>query len=117
MTMPATTDGTQNSRPLPRPAPAALALACTLRRGAGSPIACETIDLGTTGMRLTTGRPLAVDETVAFELPLGEARVRGQARVVGQERPDVYVLRFDRLPAPMTQCLCDLVAQHPASRH
>jgi hypothetical protein len=116
MTMPATTDGSQGSAPLPRAANAALTLACTLRRGAGSPIACETIDLGMTGMRLTTGRPLAVDETVAFELPLGEARVRGQARVVGQERPYVYVLRFDRLAAPMTQCLQDVVAQY-ASRH
>ena len=92
------------------------AITCTLMRDAGSPIACETIDLGTTGMRLTTGRPLAVDETFRFELPLGEAGVRGHARVVGQERPDVYVLRFDRLTAPMTQCLQDLVAQY-TSRH
>jgi hypothetical protein len=112
MTMPATPDETQHSTPLPRAAHAELLLACTLTRGAGSPIACETIDVGTTGMRLTTGRPLAVDETVGFELPLEDGRVRGQARVVGQERPDVYVLRFDRLTAPMTQCLRDLVAQH-----
>jgi hypothetical protein len=116
MTMPATTDGNQSSRPLLRPAHASLALTCTLSRDTGSPIACETIDLGTTGMRLTTGRPLAVDETVRFELPLGEERVRGQARVVGQERPDVYVLRFDRLTPPMTQSLRDAVAQH-ADRH
>ena len=91
MTMHATTDGTENNGPLRRPALAALVLACTLTRDAGSPIACETIDVGTTGMRLSTHRPLAVDETVSFDLPLGEARVRGQARVVGQERPDVYV--------------------------
>ncbi len=112
MTMHATTDGTENDGPLRRPALAALVLACTLTRDAGSPIACETIDVGTTGMRLSTHRPLAVDETVSFELPLGEARVRGHARVVGQERPDVYVLRFARLTPPMTQCLRDLVARH-----
>jgi hypothetical protein len=114
--MPATANDAQHTGPLPRPALAALTLTCTLTRRAGSPIACETIGLGTTGMRLTTGRPLAVDETVSFELPLGEARVHGQARVVGQERPYVYVLRFHRLTAPMAQCLQDLVAQH-ASPH
>jgi|GEM_PF-2131440 len=88
-------------------------LACTLTRGAGSPITAETIDLGTTGMRLQTERPLAVDEMVAFDLPVGEQdeHVRGQARVVGQERPGVYSLRFDRLTPPMTRCLRAVLAQ------
>jgi hypothetical protein len=91
--------------------PHAIALSCTLSRGAGSPIACETIDLGPTGMRLTTGRPLAVDETVSFALTSGDACIRGQARVVGQERPDVYALRFARLSQPMAEAVAELAAR------
>jgi hypothetical protein len=92
-----------------RPAHRPVELPCTLSRGNGGPIAAETIDLGLTGMRLTTARPLAVDETVAFDLPVREAHIRGQARVVCQERPDVYALRFDRLTQPMVHCLQDVV--------
>jgi hypothetical protein len=84
-------------------------LPCTLSRGSGGPITAETIDLGLTGMRLTTTRPLAVDETVAFDLPVREAHIRGQARVVCQERPDVYALRFNRLTQPMAHCLHGVV--------
>jgi hypothetical protein len=89
----------------------AVALSCTLSRGAGSPIACETIDLGPTGMRLTAGRPLALDETVSFVLACGDTCIRGQARVVGQERPDVYALRFGRLSQPMAEALAELAAR------
>ncbi len=83
---------------------------CTLtRHAAGSPIACRTIDVGTTGMRLTTGRPLAIDELVAFDLLLGTTHIDGKARVIRQERPDVYALRFDRLTPPMSRLLQDAV--------
>jgi len=84
-------------------------LPCTLSRDTGGPIAAETIDLGLTGMRLTTARPLAIDEMVAFDLPVREAHIRGQARVICQERPDVYALRFNRLTQPMAHCLQDVV--------
>ena len=87
------------------------ALPCTLTRAAGSPIASETIDLGTTGMRLLTDRPLAVDETLAFDLPLGDTHIRGIARVVRQERPDVFALRFGRLTQPMERCLREAVSE------
>lgn len=87
-----------------------MAQPCTLtRRAAGSPIACETIDIGPTGMRLTTVRPLAVDELLAFDLLLGGLHIDGNARVIREERPHVYALRFDRLTAPMTRRLQDAV--------
>ena len=90
----------------------AVRLTCTLTRAAGSPIGAETIDVGTTGMRLTTDRPLAVDETVSFDLPVRDAeRLRGSARVVSEERPGVYVLRFGRLTAPMARCLRAIVTE------
>lgn len=89
----------------------AVTLSCTLNRGAGSPIACETTDLGPTGMRLRTARPLAVDELVSFDFPVGEAHVRGQARVVSEERPGVYALRFSRLSQPMADAVAKLAAQ------
>ncbi|MEA2155246.1 MAG: hypothetical protein QOE11_1386 [Solirubrobacteraceae bacterium] len=105
---------TDSALPQPPPQPPAhqpVALRCTLTRTAGSPIAAETIDLGATGMRLTSGRPLAVDETVSFDLPFGEARIHGHARVVRQERPLVYALRFDRLTQPMARGVQDIVTE------
>ncbi len=90
-----------------------IALRCTLTRVAGSPISACTIDLGPTGMRVTTERPLAVDETVAFDLPCGDVSINGHARVVCQERPDVYAVRFGRLPQPMERCLRDVVDDAP----
>jgi hypothetical protein len=89
----------------------AVTLSCTLNRGAGSPIACETTDLGPTGMRLTTARPLAVDEMLSFDFPNGETHIRGQARVVSEERPGVYALRFNRLSAPIADAVAKLAAQ------
>jgi hypothetical protein len=93
----------------------AISVRCTLTRAAGSPIGARTIDLGTTGMRVATERPLAVDEMVAFELPCGDVSIRGQARVVCQERPDVYAIRFGPLQQPMARCLRDVVRELPAS--
>jgi hypothetical protein len=91
---------------------APVALPCTLQRGAGSPIAASAIELRSTGMRLTSARPLAVDETVAFDLPVRDSEhICGLARVVRQERPDVYALRFDRLSQPMARCLQEVVTE------
>jgi hypothetical protein len=111
------TRGVPNPGAAPRrPSQQPVQLPCTLKRGAGSPIGAHTIDLGPTGMRLTTERPLAVDETVAFDLPVCEEHICGQARVVSQERPDVYALRFDRLTQPMARCLQDVVTRLAATR-
>jgi hypothetical protein len=78
----------------PAPARRAVSLRCSLTRGAGSPIRACAIELGPTGMRVATERPLAVDETVAFDLVDDDVRISGRARVVCQERPDVYAVRF-----------------------
>ncbi len=99
----------------PRVPRARIALSCTLRRRIGSPIVAETIELGPEGMRVTTPRPLAEDETVNFELPNLPMRVGGLARVLRQQRPHVYALRFERLPEAMYRCLHALAtrAGHP----
>jgi hypothetical protein len=82
-----------------------IAMTCTLRRRVGSPILTETLDLGPSGMRVVSRRPLADDETVDFDLPNLQMRVAGHARVLRQQGPHVYVLRFEHLPEPMSRCL------------
>ncbi len=82
-----------------------VALAGILRRRSGAPIPVQTVDIGPRGMRITSPRPLALDETVGFELPNLDMRVHGAARVLRQERMNRYVLRFERLPEPMTRRL------------
>ena len=88
--------------PLPQ---AKVTMACTLRRRIGSPITAETLAVGPAGMRVACSRPLAVDEMIDFDIPNLDIRVNGHARVLRQERLSVYVLRFERLPEPMTQRL------------
>jgi hypothetical protein len=108
------TAGPVGGGPAPGPSPIArdgVSLRCTLARDAGSPIPARAIAVGPTGMRVATERPLALDETVSFDLPCGDLRVRGHARVVCQERPDVYAMRFGPLPPPMERCLQDVVAE------
>jgi hypothetical protein len=107
-----TTEPVGGGAPPPSPiAPTAVSLRCTLTRDAGSPIPARAIAVGPTGMRVATERPLALDETVSFDLPCGDRRIRGHARVVCQERPDIYAVRFGPLPAPMERCLRDVVAE------
>jgi hypothetical protein len=84
---------------------AQIALNCTLHRRTGAPIAARTLDLGPDGMRVTSKRPLTEDERVDFDLPNLEMRVAGHARVLRQLRLNVYVLRFERLPEPMSRRL------------
>lgn len=84
---------------------ATIRIACTLRRGIGSPIPAETINVGPRGMQVRSPRPLTTDETVGFDLPSLDMRVSGRARVLGEDRPHVYALRFEGLPGPMTQRL------------
>jgi hypothetical protein len=84
---------------------AEIAMSCVLRRRTGSPISVQTLDLGPDGMRVKSQRPLCEDETVDFDLPNLEMRVAGHARVLRQQRLHVYVLRFERLPEPMSRRL------------
>ncbi len=84
---------------------AQIALDCTLRRRTGSPIPALTLDVGPDGMRVTSPRPLTEDERIDFDLPNLEMRIAGHARVLRQQRLHVYVLRFERLPEPMSRCL------------
>jgi hypothetical protein len=84
---------------------AQIALPCTLRRRIGSPIAAQTVEVGPEGMCVSSPRPLAADETVTFDLPNLDMRVTGSARVLRQQRLNVYVLRFEHLPAPMVRRL------------
>ncbi len=88
---------------------------CTLRRRTGSPIPARTVELGPEGMRVTSSRPLAADEAVDFDLPGLEMRVGGHARVLRQQRLNVYVLRFERLPEPMVRCLHALAINSPVA--
>lgn len=84
---------------------AQVALTCTLRRQIGSPIPTQTLDIGPRGMRIRSPRPLMADETIGFDLPGLDMRLSGNARVICEERPDVYALRFERLPEPMVRRL------------
>jgi hypothetical protein len=104
-------NGVPNPMP-PHVARRAVSLDCTLARGAGSPIRARTIDLGSTGMRIATERPLALDETVSFDLLCGDVRIRGHARVVCQERPDIYGVRFEALQPATARSLQELTTSH-----
>jgi hypothetical protein len=84
---------------------AVIARPCTLRRRSGAPIPGQTIDVGPDGMRVMTTRPLAEDETVAFDLPGLDMRLAGQARVQRQQRLNVSALRCEGLPEPMVRRL------------
>jgi hypothetical protein len=89
---------------------ARVALACTLRRAAGSPIWAETIDIGERGMCVRATRPLRPDELVEFDLERSaDAHLTGSARVMRHQAPRVYGLRFERLPAPMREQLLELL--------
>ncbi|MGI8779866.1 MAG: PilZ domain-containing protein [Solirubrobacteraceae bacterium] len=73
-----------------------LSVACTLRRRSGSAIEARTVDLGPGGMSVKTGRPLAADEVVHFNVPLSPDEVLdGQARVLREQTYRVYALRFE----------------------
>jgi len=85
-------------RTLPR---AEVHAVCLLTRHRGRPIEGETLDLGPGGMRVSTKRPLAVDELLAFDITLAAAEhIDGSARVVREQAPNVYALRFERLAPP-----------------
>ncbi len=82
-----------------------VAVDCTLARRTGSPIACRTLDLGGGGMRVSSPRPLSVDETLEFSLALDAARIVGHARVLRMHGHNEYALRFEALQADAVEVL------------
>jgi len=87
-----------------------VALACTLQRTKGSPIAARTLNLGSGGMLVSSARPLAVDEELDFALADLDVPIAGHARVMRQQLHDVYALRFEGLPEAMVGHLHALAA-------
>ena len=91
---------------------AEMALACTLRRRIGSPITCRTVDVGAGGMSVVSGRPLAPDELLAFELGEGGgAPLTGRATVLRQQAHQVYALQFTHVEEAARATLAELVAR------
>jgi hypothetical protein len=86
-----------------------MSVECMLRRRAGSPIPCETVDVGTGGMSVSSRRPLAADEVVSFDLAAVE--LSGRARVLRQQGHQLYVLRFEQLAEPARDTLQRLVSR------
>jgi PilZ domain len=68
---------------------------CMLQRPGRTPMHARTVDLGPTGMRVRSARPLATDELIDFELSGRE--LFGRARVMRQQGRDTYGLRFEGL--------------------
>ena len=101
-------DSGRSRRGAPR---AALVCPVTLWRTTGAPVSGRSVDLSPTGARLRVERPLAIDETLRFELALDGARaVDGYARVLRQDQHDTYALRFERLGEPAADELARAVA-------
>ena len=73
-----------------------ISLACLLHRRTGKMIEAQTVDIGPGGMAVHTNRPLAVDETLEFELP-DRGRINGRARVLREQAYRVYAMRFEKL--------------------
>jgi c-di-GMP-binding flagellar brake protein YcgR len=82
---------------------------CMLHRRAGSPLTCETVDVGTGGMSVSSERPLAADEVVSFDLVA--IALSGRARVLRQYGHQLYALRFEQMAADMRDALDRLVSR------
>jgi hypothetical protein len=73
-------------------------LPCTLRRPHGTPVTCETVEIGPGGMSVASRRPLAQDEMLRFDLPAADGqKLCGEARVLRQHGHEVYALAFEHL--------------------
>jgi hypothetical protein len=86
-----------------------------LSRKVGNEVVAHTADLSSSGARITSDRPLRVDEELRFdlELPLG-AHLGGKARVLRQHRHDSYALRFERIAASQRTALDAFLASRAA---
>lgn len=73
-----------------------ITLECELHRRTGRTIQARTVEIGPGGMRVSSDRPLAVDETLEFELP-ERARINGRVRVIREQAYRCYALRFEKL--------------------
>ena len=69
-------------------------LSVTLMRARGNPVESRTKNISQGGMCVTTPRPLAIDEVLAFRLETG---VEGVVRVLREHLPNEYALRFEEL--------------------
>lgn len=85
-------------------------LECVLTRRKGSPVTCSTLDVGLGGMRVTSARPLGVDEVLHFDLVVEGAPVGGDARVLREQGPNVYALRFEAMRDEAAQRLGTLTS-------
>lgn len=74
-----------------------LALDLMLLRARGNRVNGRTVDVGAGGMRVTTDRPLTIDEVLEFDLDLAERRLDGRARVLRMQGHNQYALRFEDL--------------------
>jgi len=88
-----------------------ISLGCMLHRRTGKLIEAQTVDIGPGGMRVHTNRPLAVDETLEFELP-GRARIHGRARVLREQAYRIYALRFEKLGDEARAEIAELTQLH-----
>jgi hypothetical protein len=88
---------------------------CILTRRKGSPVTAQTLDLGLGGMRITTQRPLGVDEVLKFDIVVQGAHVDGDARVLREHGPNVYALRFETMRDVAAQRLGTLTSGWIAS--
>ena len=73
-----------------------LCVDCTLSRAKGGPIVGKTVDLSDGGMRVSTDRPLAIDEVLSFDFNFEGGERHGVARVLRQTGYDTYALRFEQ---------------------
>ena len=76
---------------------ASLALDLMLLRARGNRILGRTVDVGAGGMRVTTDRPLTIDEVLEFDLDLADRHMDGRARVLRMQGHNQYALRFEDL--------------------
>ena len=82
-----------------------------LVRRHGNPVEARTVDLCTTGMRVTSRRPLHVDELLQFDLALDpDLHVDGVARVVREHALNIYALRVESINEAAAQRLAQFMA-------
>jgi c-di-GMP-binding flagellar brake protein YcgR len=76
-----------------------VALDLRLAHKTGRAVAARTLDLSAGGARVTSERPLRVDEEMRFDVDLAVdgRHIEGVARVLRQDRHNVYALRFERV--------------------
>jgi hypothetical protein len=103
-----------DSRASPR---APVAVEVLLARKVGRPVSARTLDLGAGGARVTSARPLRIDEELHFDcdLPDGRCHLDGTCRVLRQDRHDVYALRFENLTPALAEQLRSFVATSSVS--